>query len=147
MIVQGADRIAKPRVQMTHELPELELHKRLVRDCQDSLAIALARLEAYRCRERVLARENQALRAALLNAGLRVDQIIKPQDEAAEDVGGPHVRASAELNAAITTAADTISPDALYITPMAGTYPIYYDVSGEKVQYSRSMMATQLRQV
>jgi hypothetical protein len=121
---------------MSHELSELELHRRLVRDCQDSLAIALARLEAYRCRERVLTRENQALRAALLNAGVRIDQVIKPQQEAAEDAGRPHVRAaSAELSAAITTAAVTGMPDALYIAPMAGTYPVYYSGSGEKVQY------------
>ena len=109
---------------MTHELPELELHRRLVRDCQDSLATALARLEAYRCRERMLTRENQALRAALLHAGIRIDQVIKPQREAVEDVGGPHVRAaSAEPSAATMPAPDTASPDALYITPMAGTYP------------------------
>ena len=124
---------------MTHGLPELELHRRLVRDCQESLATALARLEAYRCRERVLTRENQALRAALLHAGIRVDQVIKPLQEAAEDVGGPHLRAAAAAASAANMPAQELAPpDALYITPMTGTHPVFYNVSGEKVLMSRS---------
>ena len=134
--------------QMTHELAELERHRRIVRDCQDSLALALARLEAYSCRERVLTRENQALRAALLHAGVRIDQVVRPQQEAVEDIGGPHIReASAELSDGSAPMADSASFDTLYILPISGGHPIYFNAPKERVWRLASTCLPVLRAV
>ena len=129
--------------QMTAEPAELERYRRILRDCQDSLALALARLEAYRCRERVLTRENQALRAALLHAGVRIDQVVRPQQEAAEDIGGPHVRAAvAEPDNGSGQMPDTAALDTLYILPMSGGHPIYFNTSKERVRRLAALCLT-----
>ena len=114
--------------QMTNEPAELTRCRQLAQDCQDSLALALARLEAYRCRERLLTRENQALRAALLQAGVQADKVVKPQQEAAEDIGGPHVRAaSPDPDDGGAARRDSTSSEALYIMPTSGLHPIYFN--------------------
>ena len=122
--------------QMTHEPAELIRCRQLAQECQDSLALALARLEAYRCRERVLTRENQALRAALLQAGVQADNVVKPQQEAAEDVGGPHVRAALpQPDGGSAATQDAALPDALYIMPTSGLHPIYFNNSKDRVRH------------
>lgn len=45
--------------------------KRRVSEAQDSLAIALARIQTYKSRENMLLRDNQALRKALAKAGVQ----------------------------------------------------------------------------
>ena len=121
--------------QMTHEPAELTRCRQLAQECQDSLALALARLEAYRCRERVLTRENQALRAALLQAGVQADAVVKPQQEAAEDIGGPHVRAALpEPDDGRAATQDTAPLEALYIMPTSGLHPIYFNTSKDRVR-------------
>ena len=59
-----------------------------LKESPDSLATALARLEAHRSRERILFRENQALRKALLQNGVspaELKELIRSPASAAKE--------------------------------------------------------------
>lgn len=104
-------------------------------DTQISLATALARVEAHRCRERFLYRENQALRGALLQAGVspvQLQDVVRTAVSAAKDVGDPHLRGAFEAPAA-APAAVRDAGDVLHIAPLAAGQPVHYFTPDGKV--------------
>lgn len=114
---------------------ESEAVQRTLLETQNSLATALARVEAHKCRERFLYRENQALRGALLQAGLspvQLQDVVQSAVSAVKDVGDPHHLGAFEAPAA-TPVPGTVAEDVLRIAPLSASHPVHYFTPDGKV--------------
>lgn len=114
-----------------------ELEGRLT-EAQQSLSVALARIEAYRCREKLLLRDYEVLRLRARHAGVDVSP---PAPQELQLNGGasakqqPRQLAISPLQqaASVQPTTATAPPQHLALTPLDSSPPIWLRVNGSRV--------------
>ena len=109
-----------------------DLQQSRLLDTQDSLATALARLEAHRTRERILFRENQALRGALLQNGFspaQLKDLVRSPVVAAMEGADPNNQQS-PVQDQLCEGAGTLDPPSLQLDG----HPVHYLISNAQVK-------------